>query len=509
MKQLLNLFFLLGLYGVCNAQLSPELSAPDQWKLDRGVFHRKTDGKDRIVLDVKPSEKAGRHYAEIPLDLSAHAGKYTTFSIRIRSQGWKQDKSERGRRGIRFMVNYRHPETGKSVWHHSWDTWDTVDWEKYSGQKPDEWKEISFFSRLDPGIREARLFLGTENNSGKAEFDLSTFRARQVFREDSSNWICEYSDRIRNTPVLRGVNSSPRPLKEDDLRTLHAWGANAIRYWFSAYAWEFNGKDLSELERRIEKRLENLDRIAPLAERYGIRLILCYGLRPGGRRSDATLEMQHKPALADFYVRMWEKIARHCKGKRAVWAYDLINEPQQTTELPIDYRTLQKRAAEAIRRIDPEIPVIVEANLLASPEMFRFLEPLKIRNVIYQAHMYVPADYTHATIGPYPGVLRGKLWNKEALREVLKPVLDFQKRHKARIYIGEFSVRARAVGADRYLRDCIDLFEENGWDWTYHSFREAATWDVEKEWNGKTHVPSADNPRKRVLLEALKQNTSR
>ena len=141
--------------------------------------------------------------------------------------------------------------------------------------------------------------------------------------------------------------------------------------------------------------------------------------------------------------------------------------------------------------------------------MFRFLEPLKIRNVIYQAHMYVPADYTHATIGPYPGVLRGKLWNKEALREVLKPVLDFQKRHKARIYIGEFSVRARAVGADRYLRDCIELFEENGWDWTYHSFREAATWDVEKEWNGKTHVPSADNPRKRVLLEALKRNTSR
>ena len=62
MKQFLNLFFLFGLCGLCNAQLSPELSAPEQWKLDRGVFHRKTDGKDRIVLDVKPSEKAGRHH---------------------------------------------------------------------------------------------------------------------------------------------------------------------------------------------------------------------------------------------------------------------------------------------------------------------------------------------------------------------------------------------------------------------------------------------------------------
>lgn len=506
MKRFLNLFFLIGICGLCRAQLPPELSAPEHWQLDRGVVHRKTDGKDRIVLDVKETEKAGRHYAEIPINLSAHAGKYTTFSIRMRSRGWKKDKKEPARRGIRFMVSYRHPETGKTVWHHSWDSWDTVDWEKYSGQKPEEWKEISFFSRLDPGISDARLFLGTENNSGTAEFDLASFHVRQVFRADASDHICAYSERVRNTPVLRGVNGSPHPMKEEDIKTLHAWNVNALRYWISAYAWEFSGKDLRELENRIEKRLENLDRIAPLAEKYGIRLILCYGLPPGGRRSDATLEMQHRPELAEFYVKMWEKIARHCRGNSAVWAYDLINEPQQTTELPISYLDLQKRAAEAIRRIDPEIPLIVESNLLASPEMFRFLEPLKMKNVIYQAHMYVPAEFTHSTLAPYPGNIRGKQWDKQALREVLQPVLDFQKRHKARIYIGEFSARARGIGTEHYLRDCIDLFEEYGWDWTYHSFREAPTWDVEKEWNGKTHVPSADNPRKRVLLDALKRN---
>ena len=69
-----------------------------------------------------------------------------------------------------------------------------------------------------------------------------------------------------------------------------------------------------------------------------------------------------------------------------------------------------------------------------------------------------------------------------------------------------FSARARAEGADRYLRDCIELFEEYGWDWTYHSFREAPTWDVEKEWKDGRHVPSAGNARKTVLLNALKKN---
>ncbi len=506
MKKTFVLAALLSAVSGFAAALAPEIAPEKTWKTDPGVSHHRIEGRDYIRLDIKENESGGRHYAEIPIDLSAHAGKYVTFVIRLRSNGWKQDKKDRSRRGIRFAVSYKHPETGHSVWHHSWDTWDTVDWEKYSGRNENAPREISFFSKLDPGISKAVLLLGTENNFGTAEFDLSSFRVFQPFREDASSHICEYSDRVRNAPVLRGVNSSPNPLTEEDLKTLHEWNANAIRYWISAYPWVFNGKDLNKLRELVAKRLENLDKISPVAQKYGIRLILCYGLPPGGRRGDATLEMQHNPELADFYVETWKRIARHCKGNPAIWAYDLINEPQQTTELAVDYLELQHRAAKAIREVDPDMPVIIEANLLASPEMFRFLEPLKMKDVIYQAHMYVPAEFTHATRGPYPGKFRGELWDKEMLRKTLRPVADFQKRHKARIYVGEFSARSKADGAERYLRDCIELFEEFGWDWTYHSFREAPTWDVEKEWKGNRHVPSPDNPRKRVLLDALKRN---
>lgn len=55
-----------------------------------------------------------------------------------------------------------------------------------------------------------------------------------------------------------------------------------------------------------------------------------------------------------------------------------------------------------------------------------------------------------------------------------------------------------------YRRDCIDLFREYGWDWTYHAFRESPCWDVEKEGPDIKHmVPSADTPRKQALLEGL------
>ena len=70
--------------------------------------------------------------------------------------------------------------------------------------------------------------------------------------------------------------------------------------------------------------------------------------------------------------------------------------------------------------------------------------------------------------------------------------------------MGEFSAASYAPGAERYLRDCISLFEEYGWDWTYHAFREADVWNVEKARNaaGK-YAPAADTPRKRALLDGF------
>ena len=64
---------------------------------------------------------------------------------------------------------------------------------------------------------------------------------------------------------------------------------------------------------------------------------------------------------------------------------------------------------------------------------------------------------------------------------------------------------AWAQGAENYIADCIALFEEYGWDWTYHAFREWNGWSVEHEGPDAKHmVPSADNPRKRVLLDGLR-----
>ena len=132
-------------------------------------------------------------------------------------------------------------------------------------------------------------------------------------------------------------------------------------------------------------------------------------------------------------------------------------------------------------------------------------------NIIYQVHMYHPDSFTHQGVGTRPVGIRwpdeSKGWNRADLRATLAPVRDFQRRHDAKIYVGEFSAIAWAPGAEEYLRACIDLFEEYGWDWTYHAFREWDAWSLEREPDGPRSVrPSADNPRKRVVLEALRKN---
>lgn len=98
-----------------------------------------------------------------------------------------------------------------------------------------------------------------------------------------------------------------------------------------------------------------------------------------------------------------------------------------------------------------------------------------------------------------------KEWNREFIREHLAAVRAFERRTGGRIYIGEFSAAIWAEGAENYIADCIAVFREYGWDWTYHAFREYAGWSVEHEGTDPQHIrPSPDNPRMRVLKAGLR-----
>jgi hypothetical protein len=182
-------------------------------------------------------------------------------------------------------------------------------------------------------------------------------------------------------------------------------------------------------------------------------------------------------------------MARRYKDAKAIWGYDLANEPVESIagEDMADWQELAERAAKAIRVIDPKRTIIVEPPEWGNPQGLRELHPLDVPNVVYSVHMYLPHAFTHQGVdGPgkayhYPGEIEGKRWDKARLEAALQPVVEFQRKNNVHIYIGEFSAIRWAPdeSANRYLKDLIDIFEAHDWDWSYHAFREWDGWSVE------------------------------
>ncbi len=335
-----------------------------------------------------------------------------------------------------------------------------------------------------------------------------------------------YTDAVNKVGPLKGVMSPARDLYVEDLEELARWKVTLVRYQITRNWGELGtDKDLAEYNAWLETKLANLESMLPHARRLGIRFVVDLHTPPGGRIKDNVMVLFDDDRYAKHFVDVWRNIAARFKDhpdRQAIWAYDLLNEPVLSRRAAgrRENDALFLRAAKAIRYADPDAIIIVESPGWAAPGMFADMQLLPLENIIYQAHMYLPMQYTHQFVIPeatppikvssdflaYPGPVEGEEWNKERLRKELQPVRDFQLRTNARIYLGEFSAVCWALGADAYLRDCIELFDEYGWDWSYHSFREWEGWSLEHEGTPPhTFWPAKTNARKTVMLEAFEK----
>lgn len=297
----------------------------------------------------------------------------------------------------------------------------------------------------------------------------------------------------------RGVQVCPGSITPADINDLGKWKANLIRFCFNDLPENINGQEYLKF---IDNWIVRLDSLMPALQKNGIKVAICIADIPGAEKTTyASLNLSNSSDFAAL-EKAWVKIAEHYKGNPNVYGYDLLNEPYN-----IDVTNWHKIAGQliaAIRKADTETAIIT-----SYPDSLH-----NQKNIIYSPHYYSPHTLTHQGVGEkgvpwsYPGYINGKYWDKEQLRVELQPIIDFQKKHNAKIYIGEFSCVAWAKGADQYVKDCIELFEEYGWDWTYHAFREWPPWSIEMKRTGDFEIEEAkkDTPRKKTMLQYFKQN---
>lgn len=317
----------------------------------------------------------------------------------------------------------------------------------------------------------------------------------------------EASGRTNCRTCFRGAVVG-RLRNEEDFRVFaEKFGGNLMRWQF-LHGGPASFKTPEEYLNWGRERIRELQTKLPYFRKYNIKFVI--DLHRGAGEVNAinnNLNLWNKPQQ-EAMIQLWREIARTFKDEPLVYGYDLLNEPNDKNydvrSGALDRERLYEAMAKAVREIDPKTPVIIQ-------ETYQ-LNAFDIPNVIYSPHTYEPGEYTHqGVIGSgrdipvYPDPKKG--WDRAFLKRMVQPLREFQLKYNAKIYVGEFGCVAWAKGADQWLKDWISIYEEYGWDWTYHAYREALLWSVEHAGTSRRQMhPAEDTARKRVILEALHKN---
>ncbi|MDD5570552.1 MAG: cellulase family glycosylhydrolase [Bacteroidales bacterium] len=347
------------------------------------------------------------------------------------------------------------------------------------------WKEKGTLIFIDSNVTDIKLYIGIQQGSGKLWFDDVTIVKFNTKKMPPARDPGIPINKCHSLLMSRGVNVSPLIDKNSLDELANDWKANHIRWQIGGCTYP-SGLLRNDYDSILTAEFLLLDSAVKWCTANGLQMIVdMHSLSEGLFISSAA-----QTRLVDT----WKIIATKYKNANTVWAYDLANEPDNnkiTWPIGSDvlfWNELADTIAKAIRSIDADKPVIVE-SYWAMPENFNNLVPIdfSIPNIIYSPHFYEPHLFTHQTLYgnithySYPGVIGGKYYDKDTLKKLLQPVKNFQDKYRVPIYVGEFSAIRWAPNnsAYNYIRDCIEIFEEYNWDWSYHAFREYQGWDVE------------------------------
>lgn len=304
-----------------------------------------------------------------------------------------------------------------------------------------------------------------------------------------------------------GANIFSKQVLREDIRAAKSYGIKFIRLAsdkFKTAKKDFLIGDADNYVALIPEDLAALKQVLDICKEEKMPVVLTMLSLPGSRwkqhnNNKDDLRIWSDAKFQQQAAQFWQDLAMELKDHPSIVGYNILNEPHpervyeplaiditQVNQQEVQNRLFQfyDKVITAIIKVDPATPIILDSSAYANPQTFKNFKLHTKGNIIYSFHMYEPYEYTTCKINRgklhYPGVVKGKYWDKQALRNYLENVSEFQKQHNipnSRILVGEFGGDRTSKGLTQYFKDLTDVFIEKHWHFAFYAFRE----DV---WNG-------------------------
>ncbi len=270
-----------------------------------------------------------------------------------------------------------------------------------------------------------------------------------------------------------GAQPLPPDLPALDFMAAHSFTfvriPTSYRFWTSGF-------DYAHLDEGVFRHLDGY--LAACRER-GLHMSLNLHRAPGYCINGNDLERDNlwtDRAPQDGFVFLWETWARRYRGVPAdALSFDLVNEPPSVGQYGFTregHAGLIRRAAAAIRAVDPERPIVINGiggGHFALPELADL-------GAVHSGRGYMPMPVSHpgarwwpdwkdAPPPLWPGLVwEGRTWSRDTLREFYRPWREVESLG-APIHIGECGCYNKTPNdtAMRWMADLFGLFREHRW----------------------------------------------
>ncbi len=278
-----------------------------------------------------------------------------------------------------------------------------------------------------------------------------------------------------------------------------------------------------------ERIFELLISFADSCKKHGLRLVLNLHKAIGNYCDIAeAFTLFDSRELQDRFIALWAEIEKRFANYPDVM-FELLNEVRDIE--PELWNNLVAETLDAIRKLNPERPVIVGSTCWNNCNALKALKLYDDENVIYTFHIYEPFEFTHQRgvlndrnlyynrkmqypsddierYRDYHRLIKGnpdfvmyegyERIDRKLLEDILAPAIRFVKQHPDKIlWNGEFGTIRHADIASRenYMRDVISICREN--DIPY------CVWNYLSTPNDGNRFSLVDDDTRKILSERL------